>query len=660
MRPVESDEKHGMIRISRDEISLGEKLGNLPAKPGVYQFKNAEGKVLYVGKAVNLRNRVRQYFAGPASQSDGETSSAGALRPSKRSDPRIQAMVSKASDVDLIVTDSEIEALILEATLIKKLKPRYNVDLKDDKSYPYIVITKEPYPRIFVTRRVIRDGSRYFGPYTDVKSMRASLKMIREIFKVRSCNYDITEETIKARRMKVCLDYHIQKCEGPCEGLVSAERYNGMVEEVAQVLRGKTASLTSDLQKRMEEAAEHLRFEEAAEIRDKIRQLTVYTERQKVIDEDMIDRDLFAVAVAGDDACGVVFKVRDGKISGRQHVYMSGAAGREEGEVIEQFLQRHYLESEDVPREVFVGATLEGEEALERWLSEKSGRAVRLVTPKIGEKAKLMAMCARNAQFLLDSLKLQRSMKKAEVPNSLAALQRDLNLPAPPRRIECFDISNIQGSDAVASMVVFQDGRPRKSSYRKFRIRTVSGPDDFAAMREVVERRYSRLKEEQDIPPDLIVIDGGKGQLSAALEVLDRLGIRAAGGESVPASETAIIGLAKRLEEVFVPGASDPQSIARSSPGLKLLQRIRNEAHRFAITYHRTLRAKRTLTTELDLVKGVGKKRARELLEVFGSVQGVKFATPEQITEVVGEKIALRIREYFGEGETEGGIDKEI
>lgn len=643
------DDPQGTIRISRDEISLGEKLGNLPAKPGVYQFKGADGRALYVGKAVNLRNRVRQYFAPLPAQAEREGPSADTPRPSRRTDPRIQAMVSRATDIDLIVTDSEIEALILEATLIKKLKPRYNVDLKDDKSYPYIVVTNEPYPRVFVTRRLIRDGSRYFGPYTDVKTMRASLKMIREIFKVRSCNFEINEETIRNRKLKVCLDFHIKKCEGPCEGLVSQERYNAMVEEVAQVLRGKTASLTADLERKMQDAAENLRFEEAAEQRDKIRQLAVYTERQKVIDEEMIDRDLFAVAVAEDDACGVVFKVRDGKISGRQHVYMSGVAGREESEVIEQFLQRHYLDSEDIPREIFIGATIEGEDALQRWLSERTGRSVKIVVPKIGEKAKLMAMCLSNARFLLESLRLQRSMRKAEVPNAVSALQRDLNLGEPPRKIECFDISNIQGSDTVASMVVFQDGRPRKSSYRKFRIRGVSGPDDFASMKEVIERRYTRLKEEHDAPPDLIVIDGGKGQLSAAVEVLERLELRAPPAGAPSGSGTAVVGLAKRLEEVFVPGASDPQSISKSSAGLKLLQRIRNEAHRFAITYHRTLRTKRMLTTELDLVKGVGKKRARELLEAFGSVQGVKFATAEQISEVVGEKIALRIRDYFGE-----------
>ncbi len=633
------------LKISGDAISLPEKLENLPTTPGVYQFKGAEGKVLYVGKAVNLRNRVRQYFAGRGRPS------AGRVR-SHQGDPRIAAMVSKVTDVELIMTDSEVEALILEATLIKKLKPRYNVDLKDDKSYPYIVITNEPYPRVFVTRHVVRDGSKYFGPYVDVKNMRASLKMIREIFKVRSCNYFIDEEVIRKRKIRVCLDYHIKKCEGPCEGLVSREHYNAMFTEVAQVLKGKTSGLIADLGERMEAAAAGLRFEEAAELRDKIEQLSVYSDRQKVIDAEKIDRDLFTVAMEGDDACGVIFKVRDGKIVGRQHVYMTGVRGRKEEEVTEQFLERYYLDAEDIPREVFLAVELESSQAVAEWLARKGGKQVELVTPKIGEKAKLMGMCRANARFLLDALKLQRVKWKEAVPPGISALQRDLRLEHPPRRIECFDISNIQGSDSVASMVLFEDGRPKKSGYRKFKIGTVSGPDDFASMREVIGRRYTRLLEEQSALPDLIVVDGGKGQLSSAIEVLRQLGLHGKSETAVAVQGTGgryipIIGLAKRLEEVFTPGSGEPHTIAKSSPGLKLLQRIRDEAHRFAITYHRTLRTKRMLQTELDLISGVGKKRARELLEAFGSVQGVKFATAEQLSEVVGESVALRIKEYF-------------
>jgi excinuclease ABC subunit C len=639
------EEKPDIVISTKDLVTLDQKLENLPTKSGVYQFKDSTGKILYIGKAINIRNRVRQYF-----------------QKSRASEPRLDAMISKINDVEIIVTDSEVEALILEATLIKKFKPRYNVDLKDDKSYPYIVITNEPFPRVFVTRRIIRDGSKYIGPFVDVKNMRASLKMIREIFKVRSCNYFIDDEVIKKRKIRVCLDYHIKKCDGPCEGLVSQEKYNEMIRQVTQVLKGKTASLVTSLEEQMQKAADELHFEEAAELRDKIRQLGVYNERQKVVDAELADRDLFAFAVEGDDACGVIFRVRDGKIIGRQHKYMSGVEGKEEPEIIEQLVERYYLEEEDIPDEVFLPVEVENKEVLTKWLmqrkSETSADAshrVEIVVPKIGEKAKLLAMCKNNAQFLLDELKIQKLKGKDFIPHSVKALQRDLRLPKPPRKIECFDISNIQGSDSVASMVVFVDGKPKKSEYRKFKIKTVVGSDDFASMREVITRRYSRLIEERLPLPDLIMVDGGKGQLSSAVEVLERLGLRE--GENAKlkpvTSNLPVIGLAKRLEEVYVPEASDPQSIPKTSSGLKLLQRIRDEAHRFAITYHRTLRSKRTLQTELDLIEGIGKKRAKELLEAFGSVQGVKFATEEQLAEIVGEKIAAKIKEYFGEEEAE-------
>ena len=620
------------ISVTQEEISLGDKLETLPTTPGVYQFKSAEGRVLYVGKAINLRSRVRQYF-----------------QRSRNAGPRIDAMVARATDLEIIVTGSEVEALILEATLIKKLKPRYNVDLKDDKTYPFIVITNELFPRVFVTRRVIRDGSRYFGPFTDVKPMRASLKMIREIFKVRSCNFRIDDEAIRNRKIKVCLDYHIKKCEGPCEGIVSREHYNKMINEVALVLKGKTASLVELLQAQMERAADELRFEEATSLRDKVRQLSVYNERQKLVDAEKVDRDIFGIAREQDDACGVLFKVRDGKFVGRQHVYMSGVEQREYRDVLQHFIERYYLEAEDIPGEVFLPTEVDDARTIEVWLGGRAERSVRLIVPKIGDKAKLVAMCQSNAKYLLDELSLQRLKRKDFVPHAVRVLERHLRLTAIPRRIECFDISNIQGADSVASMVVFVDGKARKSEYRKYRIQSVDGPDDFASMREVVGRRYSKLLEEQGRLPDLIVVDGGKGQLSSAVDVLRRLGLHGE-TEGIP-----VIGLAKRLEEVYVPGSADPQSMPRTSSGLKLLQQIRDEAHRFAVTYHRAVRKKRTLQTELDLIKGIGRKRAQELLEAFGSVQGVKFATEEQLAELVGEKVAGRIKDYFQQEEAPGG-----
>jgi excinuclease ABC subunit C len=610
------------IRMTADDLSLAEKLDSLPAEPGVYQFKNAEGKVIYVGKAQSLRSRVRQYFA-----------------PSRAADAKLDALVSKIADVELIVTDSEVEALILEANLIKKLKPRYNVSLKDDKSYPYIVITNEPYPRVFVTRKVVRDGSRYFGPYTDVKTMRFALKTVRDIFMIRSCNYDLTDESIAKRKFKICLDYHIKKCEGPCEALVTRQHYNEMIDKVAQVLKGRVDSVVESLKREMEHQASGLQFEDAAKSRDRARALSVYSERQKVVDVKQVDRDIIALAIKGDDASGVVFKVREGKVLGSHHYYLSTVEGREEGEVLENLIERHYLEHEDIPGEISLSAPIASAGVVGSWLAKKRGETVLLDVPKGGEKARLLAMVRKNAEFLLEELELQRMKRGDFVPHSVQALQRDLRLPTLPRRIECFDISNTQGSDSVASMVVFVDAKPRKSEYRKFKIRTVSGPDDFASMREVVERRYSKLVKEEAPLPDLIMVDGGKGQLSSAVGVLQRLGLTA-----VPT-----IGLAKRLEEVFLPAEGEPVSIPRTSSGLRLLQHIRDEAHRFAITYHRAIRTKRILATELDLIKGVGKKRATELLEAFGSVQGVKFATEEQITEIVGPKLAAEIKEFFSE-----------
>ncbi len=624
-----SDEHQNItIRITSEDVTVQEKLESLPNGPGVYQHKDAEGKVLYVGKAKNLRSRVRQYF-----------------QKSRTVDPRIDSMLMKATDLEIIVTDNEVEALILEANLIKKLKPRYNVNLKDDKSYPYIVITNEPFPRVFVTRHVRKDGSRYFGPYTDVKNVRAALKSIRDIFPIRSCNYFIDDNVIKKRKIKVCLDYHIKKCEGPCEGLVSQVQYGGMIDQVAELLRGKTESLIRTMQQEMESAAAATRFEEAATLRDRIKGLQAYSERQKAVDLDPLDRDIVAFATEGDDACGVIFKIRDGKMIGRQHYYMTNVDQKPETEILETLLQQYYLEADFIPKEVLLSSPVEDLEAIQEWLTKKRGEAVRVAHPLEGEEAKLVRLSTSNARFLLDELKLQKMKRADYVPHAVKSLQRDLRLGTLPRRIECFDNSNIQGSDPVASMVVFVDGKPKKSEYRKFKIRSVEGPDDFASMREVVQRRYKRLLDEQGELPDLVMVDGGKGQLSTAVEVFSSLGI----------SEVPVIGLAKRLEEVFLPGRSEPELIPKTSSGLRLLQQVRDEAHRFAITFHRSLRAKRTLQTELDLIEGIGKKRATELLEAFGSVQGVKFATPEQLAEIVGEKAAGRIREYFAPPDDEVG-----
>jgi excinuclease ABC subunit C len=470
---------------------------------------------------------------------------------------------------------------------------------------------------------------------------------VRDIFMIRSCNFHIDKEFIERKKTRVCLDYHIKKCEGPCEGLVSEERYNLMIDHVAQVLLGKSTSVIESLDVQMKSAAADLKFEDAAVFRNRMRELEVYSSNQKIVDVELHDRDIIAVAAEGDDACGVVFKIREGKILGRQHYYIAKVEAKSESEVMEALVQRYYLESNDVPSEVVLSSPIESGEAAKEWLSGQRGKSVDVVVPVEGELAKLVSMCRKNAKYLLDELKLQKMKREDFVPHAVQSLQRDLRLPNPPRRIECFDISHLQGTETVASMVVFEDGRPKKSEYRKFKIRSAAEGnvvDDFASMKEVIHRRYSRVLEEQLPLPDLIMVDGGKGQLSSACEVLKELSLQA----------QPIISLAKRLEEVFVPGESDPVPIPKSSSALRLLQQIRDEAHRFAITFHRSLRDKRTLQTELDLIEGIGKKRAKELLEAFGSVQGVKFATETQLTEIVGEKVAAKIREYFEEPIKEG------
>jgi excinuclease ABC subunit C len=609
---------------------LDTKIKNLPEMPGVYQFKDSRGDILYIGKATNLRNRVRSYFL-------------------KKNGPvdRIAVMIKKIADLELIVTDSEVEALILEANLIKKFKPRYNVVLKDDKSYPYIVVTSEPYPRIFVTRQMTRDGSRYFGPYTDVKAMRASLKMIREIFKVRSCDYNIDSESIRKKKVKVCLDYHINKCDGPCEGLITEAQYNAMISEVVQLLRGRVGSLISHLQMEMDTASAELHFEIAAEIRDKIEQLSVYNERQKIIDPDLVDRDIFAVVHDTTDACGVVFIVREGKIVGRKHHYMSGIGGRSEAELLGIYLNRYYLDALEIPTEIFLQCEVEEASALAQWLSVKKASHVQIVIPKIGEKAKLVTLCKANARFLLDEYRIQKLTRKTRTPNALLALQKDLHLHVLPRTIECFDVSHMHGTDTVASMVVFVNGKPKKSEYRKYKLHTIDGIDDYASMREVIQRRYEHRQKDPADLPDLIVVDGGKGQLGSALDILTGLDIDRKILQGGLSNQPAVIGLAKRLEEVFIPHTEQPLTIPKSSPGLKLLQRIRNEAHRFAIQYQRTLRSKRTISTELQLVSGIGKKKAKLLLETFGSVRGIKSASLDQLTNAVGDTAAKKVQKYF-------------
>jgi excinuclease ABC subunit C len=598
---------------------LKAKLKDLPGRPGIYQFKNEKGKIIYVGKALNLKNRVRSYFHG------------------NMNSPKTIALVSKIEDFELIVTDNEIEALVLENNLIKEFKPRYNVNLKDDKSFPYIKVTNEFFPRIFPTRRIIKDGSKYFGPYTEVRNMKSSLRMINQIFKIRSCNLNITNESIEKKKFKVCLDFHIGKCDGPCEGLISSKDYSEMVSEVVKLLRGKTDDLIQELDVKMQNLVENLEFEKAAEIRDKLEQLKAISAKQKVVSEDFEDRDVITTVYEGRDSACSIFNIRSGKLVGKKQLHLSVEMNEEIEEINSSAIKFYYNELVEVPNEILLETMPNDEKALIEWLHQKAGHKVRFIIPQRGNLKSLVNMCRQNALYQLKEIQIQKMKYEGQTPYPVAALQRDLRLKVLPKKIECFDISNLQGTDTVASMVVFEEGKAKKSLYRKFIINSVDGPDDFQSIREVIYRRYSKLKEEKSSLPDLIMVDGGKGQLSSAIEILDELGY----------SKYNIIGLAKRLEEVFFPGNSEPESIPKTSSGLKLLQHIRDEAHRFAITFHRNRRSKRTIKTGLTDIKGIGPSTAKILLKELGSLAAVRTADKDTLNKLIGRKKTDILIEHF-------------
>ncbi len=585
---------------------------------------DSEGKIIYIGKAKVLKDRVRSYF-----HKSGHAFYSG----------KVERMVARIAGLETIVTDSEVEALILEANLVKMHRPHYNILLKDDKSFPYIRITNELYPRVFMTRRIIQDGSKYFGPFTDVKPVKRTLATLKRLFPVRLCKLKISRGSVEKKRNKVCLNYHMQKCLGPCGGLISRGDYIEMIEQVTQFLKGKTSALVKDLQTRMKEASDKLEYEKAARFRDRIQAVKTYESNQKVVTIAKIDRDI--IAVSSDDTliAGIIFKVRDGKLTGKQHYQLTTKQEENITSIIKTVMQQYYISSEYVPGEIFLQQEPEDLDTLSSWLEGKSGRKVNIVIPVIGDKKKLLDMCLKNADLLLEELKIQQIQRRDYLPKSIQELQKDLKLDRLPRRIEAFDVSNISGREPVASMVCFINATPAKSEYRKFKIKTVEGANDYAMMAEAVERRYSRVLKENLPLPDLILVDGGKGQLSTIKHTLVKIGL-----ENQP-----VIGLAKKLEEVFLPGFSDPQNIPKTSPGIKLLQRIRDESHRFAITYHRLLRKKRTIVSELDKIPGIGPYRQKLLLSHFGSVERLKAADYKDIVEVKGfsGKMAEIVFDYF-------------
>ncbi len=587
--------------------SFQDKLKNIPTKPGVYQFKNKDGDIIYIGKAKNLRNRVRSYF-----------------QKNKYQTPKNQSMIKRIANVEWIIVRSNVEALLTEANMIKEVQPKYNVDLKDDKSFPFIRITNEPYPQVLLTRKIEKDGSKYFGPYTDVKNLRYSLKALHKIFPVRSCSYYMDDQTVVAKKVKLCLDYHIKKCEGPCEGIVSRDHYNAMIERVIKFLQGRTKETEDYVRKQMDIAAADLRYEDAAMYRDQYNAIRRFKERQRKVAADFDDRDIFALARKDDIGVMTVLRVRNGRIFGREKISLQNL-DEDESAVFASVISRFYMDTDFLPKEITVVTLPDGQDDLEEWLTEKKGSKVIIRQPQRGEKAKEVRLSYQNAKLLLGEWLINRKKRRELVPKMVNQLQDDLQLKAPPRRIEAFDISHLGGTNTVASMVCFVDGKARKSEYRKFKIKTVVGIDDFAAMREVVHRRYLRVKKEKGSLPDLILIDGGKGQLSMAVSALRELGL-----DYIP-----IIGLAKRLEEVFVPGISEPQSIHKQSPGLILLRRIRDEAHRFAITFQRSKR-KDVLSSIFDDIEGMGPKRVQKLLQSYDSTKSIANTDLKDISEKTG------------------------
>lgn len=606
---------------------LADKLDTLPDLPGVYMFKDADGEILYVGKAKNLRNRVRSYFreAGPTH-------------------PRTLRLLERVADFDILSTDSEIEALILEANLVKEHKPRYNVSLKDDKRYPYIkVTTNEPFPRMLVVRRMRKDGARYFGPYTNVKGMRQTIKTLGRVFQIRSCNLIIPSPT--RREYRVCLDYFIKRCPGPCEDKISAAAYKALIDSACLFLEGKEGRLIEQMTAQMNEAAEAMRFEEAAEWRDKLRAVESVRQKQKVVDDDQADRDIIALARSEKVVAAVALQVREGMLIGRQNYQLAAEPDDDEGDILAAFIKQYYLHSPSIPDEVYLPFHPSEEDLIGEWLSRDRKRAVRLMVPQRGERLALLEMAVTNARLALNEMLTQKAAAAVRIPEGVYQLQKDLRLAVPPRTIGAFDVSNLGETDPVGSLVFFRDGKPLKREYRHFKIKTVVGRNDFAMIGELVTRWFSDLVEEGKEFPDLVLIDGGAGQLSAALRALEALNI----------SDVPVIGLAKRLEQVVLP-AGPMLSIPRSSPSLRLLQRVRDEAHRFAVTFQRERRKKRVIQSELDNIAGVGPARRRALLSALGTVEAIAQATVDDLREKadIDKKTAETVwRHFHPDGATE-------
>jgi excinuclease ABC subunit C len=614
---------------------VAEKLKTLPTKPGVYQYFDANGKIIYVGKAVNLRNRVRSYFHSSVDST------------------KTERLVAEIADLEWIITDSELEALLLESNLIKRHKPHFNIRLKDDKRYPYIKVEwQNPYPKVLTVRKMAQDGARYYGPYTNAGAVYATLDTLRRPFPYLTCDRDITGHDQRA-----CLYYDIKLCNAPCIGAVTQKEYRATIDQLCHFLEGRTDNIVTDLESKMNAAAEAMQFEQAALYRDQLKALHHIVERQKIISTTTQDQDVLAFARTNGDACVQVFLIRQGKLIGREYFVLEGAEDEDVRQIMAEFLTQFYDEAAYVPPEVLLPVEIDVQESdiIAQFLKQKRGAQVQLTVPHNGQSAELVQMATENALETLAALRAQWAADTHRNEQALKELADGINLAAPPTRIECFDISNTQGTNTVASMVVFVNGIARKSDYRKFNIKTVEGPNDFESMREALTRRFRRYFEAKgaertpgqkidpsfSVLPDLLIVDGGKGQLGVAVEVLQSFDLL---------GQVPVTGLAKQQEELFLPGRPDSILLPRQSQGLYLVQRVRDEAHRFAITAHRAKRAKTGLASQLDEIPGVGPARRKALIKHFGSLSGIRAASVDDIAAVPGvpRDVAIAIKEQLG------------
>src|ERR1700730_16880376 len=635
-------------------------LNSLPHKPGIYLMKDAEGTIIYVGKAISLFNRVRSYFQESTDLS-----------------PKNRSMVARIEDIEFFVVRNEVEALVLESNYIKQYRPKYNVLMRDDKSYPYIKVSlMEDFPRVYRVRSFQRDGNRYFGPYTNSGAVDATLDLLNKLFAFRTCRYDASAwappasgEPSPGWKQKLlarpCTQYYIHRCVAPCVAYATREEYDAIIKQVILFLEGKHDEVVKTLQEKMQAAAENLNFEEAARIRDRIQAVERVLEKQRIIStEGQDDQDVIAFASGEDETCAMTFFFRNGKLIGREFFILQGTRDSSPGEIMTSFLQQFYESSPHIPPEILVEVEPDDRPVIQAWLRERRKGAVTITTPRRGEKLRLVEMVKQNAREVLEQQRIKWLSDSQKTQLALEEIQAALNLAAPPYRIECYDISNTQGTNSVGAMVVFEAGRPRNSEYRRFKIKTVEGPNDFASHQEMLRRRFRRqasreLASEQqleapiasdDTPaeqplqhewtlPDLIIIDGGKGQHSAAMEVLQDLHI-----------DVPTVGLAKENEEIFTPASPDPIILPRSSQGLYMVQRIRDEAHRFGITYHRKLRSDRTFKSVLDEIPGIGPKRKQALMKHFGSVRAISAASVEDLAALDGmtRDVAEKVKEYIG------------